>query len=131
MPVEAHIKEHGAWFHRFEVHWTPTVLVFAPEGVEGYRIEGYLPNDEFRAQLELGLARIAFMKKKWADAEEHYKGILQHYSGTVTAAEAQYWAGVCRYQATHDPANLGRTAQEFKNRFQDTIWAKKASVWGG
>ena len=45
------------------------MLIFDADGTERHRIEGYLPNVEFRAQLELGLARVAFMHKQWADAE--------------------------------------------------------------
>ena len=92
-------------------------------------MEGYLPNDEFRGHLGLGLARVAFMKKKWADAEQVYNDILQHYPQTATAAEAQYWAGVSHYKATQDHMALGRTAQQFKEKYQDSVWAKKASVW--
>jgi acetolactate synthase I/II/III large subunit len=59
--VTAHIKEHSAYFHRFDVLWTPTVLILDANGIERARNEGYLPNSEFRAQLEMGLARIVFM----------------------------------------------------------------------
>jgi hypothetical protein len=131
VPVEAHIKEHAAWFHRFDVIWTPAILIFSPEGVERFRIEGYLPNDEFRAQLELGLARVSFMEKKWDNAQELYKGILQHYSQTAAAPEAQFWVGVSRYKATRDHTVLGQTAQRFNERYQESVWAKKASIWGG
>ena len=46
------------------------------------------------------------------------------------AAEAQYWAGVSKYKGTNDATALKETAQAFKQRYQDTSWAKKASVWG-
>ena len=46
-------------------------------GKERHRIEGYLPKDEFAAQLLLGLARVAFMQKKWVDSEKLYDEILQ------------------------------------------------------
>lgn len=127
--MEAHVKEHPAWFHRFEVSWTPTVLIFDPEGKERFRIEGYLPNDEFRAQLELGLARVAFVKKQWAEAEKRYAGIVERYPQTAAAPEAQYWAGVSRYQASHDAAALSETARQFQNKYQGTEWAKKSLPW--
>ena len=57
MAVTVHIKEHSALFHRFDVLWTPTVLILDANGIERARNEGYLPNLEFRAQLEMGLAR--------------------------------------------------------------------------
>jgi len=43
--------------------WTPTILVMDANGVERYRIEGYLPKNWFRARLEMGLGRVAFMHK--------------------------------------------------------------------
>jgi hypothetical protein len=63
VPLSAHIKEHPAYFHRFDALWTPSVVILDANGVERFRIEGYLPKDEFRAQLELGLARVAFMAR--------------------------------------------------------------------
>ena len=127
--MEAHIKEHPVWFHRFDVLWTPTVLIFDADGSERHRIEGYLPNAEFRAQLELGLARVAFMHKQWADAERRYSEIVRNYRDSATAPEALYWQGVSHYKGTNDHAALGELAQQFKQKYQDTIWAEKASVW--
>jgi len=66
VPLEAHIKEHPVYFHRFDALWTPSVIILDWKGNERFRMEGYLPKDEFRAQLELGLARVAFMNKNWA-----------------------------------------------------------------
>ena len=129
MPVEAHIKEHAAWFHRFDVLWTPSVLIFDPDGKERFRIEGYLPRDEFRAQLELGLARVAFMGKEWGDAERRYGEVLDRYPESAAAPEAQYWQGVARYKATQDHTALSDTAARFRNRYQESIWAKRASIW--
>lgn len=82
----------------FDVLWTPTALIMDPKGKERFRIEGYLPKSEFRAQLELGLARIAFMHKQWAEAERTYAGVAERYLETVAAPEAVYWRGVSRYK---------------------------------
>jgi TolA-binding protein len=111
------------------VLWTPTVLIFDADGAERHRIEGYLPNGEFRAQMELGLARVAFMHKQWADAERRYGEVLQNYPDSATAPEALYWQGVSCYKGTNDHTALGGLAQRFKQKYQDTIWAEKASVW--
>jgi hypothetical protein len=77
LPVESHIKEHPAWFHRFDATWTPTVLILDSKGDERHRIEGYLAKDEFEAQLRMGLARIAFKEKKWPEAERIYGKIIE------------------------------------------------------
>jgi len=34
-----------------------------------------------------------------------------------------------RYKATNDAAALAGTAEAFSRRYQDSVWAKKASVW--
>ena len=99
------------------------------DGKERWRIEGYLPKDEFRAQLEMGLARIAFMHKQWADAEQRYAGIIERYLDTAAAPEAVYWMGVSQYKRTNDHTVLGRVAEQLNQKYPESAWAKKASVW--
>lgn len=79
-------------------------MIFDPGGVERFRLGGYLPNAEFRAQLELGLARAA-------------------------APEAQYWTGLAYYNAANDHTAPGQTAGRFKTRYPESIWAKGALPW--
>jgi hypothetical protein len=129
VPLEAHIKEHPKYFHRFDAVWTPTVLVLDSNGVERQRLEGYLSKEEFRAQLETGLARVAFMHKQWEDAARRYAQVVERYPDSKVAPEAVYWKGVSRYKATNDHTALGEVADEFKQKYQDSVWAEKASVW--
>jgi TolA-binding protein len=88
-----------------------------------------LPRDEFRAQLELGLGRVEFMNKHWAEAEKRYARVIDRYPNSKAAAEALYWRGVSRYKATHDHLVLGQVGEEFKEKYQDSIWALKAIPW--
>jgi len=92
IPVKIHVKENRAGFERFGAHWTPTVIVADPEGAERYRFEGYLPADEFMAQLQLGLAKIVFVKHEFGKAEQLYSGIVTHFPNTAAAPESLYWA---------------------------------------
>lgn len=92
-------------------------------------MEGYLPRKEFSAQLELGLSRIAFMHKQWAEAEKWYGHIAEAYGDTATAAEAMYWAAVTHYKKTNDHTGLGRVGQQLAQQFPNSIWTEKASVW--
>jgi Tetratricopeptide repeat len=129
VPLEAHIKEHPAYFHRFDALWTPTVLVLDSDGDERLRVEGYLPRDEFRPQLEMGLARVAFSHKRWADAERLYAQVVERYPDSKVAPEAVYWRGVSHYKATNDHTVLGEVASALGERYPDSVWAMKASVW--
>jgi TolA-binding protein len=129
-PVRLHVKKHPEAMERFGVNWTPTVLIVDSDGKEQYRIEGFLPVEDFLGQLQLGYGHAQFGKKNFADAERQFRDVVEKFPNTDAAAEAMYWAGVSRYKATNDASALKATAQAFKDRYKDSIWAKKASIWG-
>jgi outer membrane protein assembly factor BamD (BamD/ComL family) len=101
----------------------------APSGKERWRIEGYLPKHEFRAQLEMGLARVTFMNKQWADAEQKYAQIVEQYAETAAAPEAVYWKVISQYKRTNDHTVLGAATAELNAKYPESVWTKKASVW--
>lgn len=105
------------------------MIVLDPNGKERVRIEGYLPKDEFRAQLELALARVSFMSKNWKDAERRYTEVLERYPESKAAPEALYWKGVSRYKATNDHTVLGELPGQFQQKYPDSEWALKTAAW--
>lgn len=104
-------------------------MILDSKGMERHRLEGYLPKDEFRAQLELGLARVAFMNKNWADAERRYAEVVDRYPNSKSAPEALYWKGVSHYKGTNDHTVLGTLPGEFQQKYGDSIWAMKTAAW--
>ncbi|PWT89519.1 MAG: hypothetical protein C5B55_11255 [Blastocatellia bacterium] len=88
-----------------------------------------MPNREFRGQLELGLGHAAFMNKRWDEAEKRFSEVIEGYSDTKSAPEALYWKGVSHYKKTNDHTVLGETAEQFKQRYSDSIWALKTIPW--
>jgi len=133
IPARVHVKDDAEAFKRYgqqyNAQWTPTILELDSDGVEQWRIEGFLPNDDFLAQLTLGRAHIDFKQGKWAEAEKRFREIVDKLPKTDAAPEAMYWAGVSRYKATNDPVALKETAKAFTQRYKDSSWAKKASIW--
>jgi TolA-binding protein len=131
--ARVHVKDDADAFKRYgekyNAQWTPTILELDSDGAEVYRIEGFLPNDDFLAQLELGRAQIDFKQGKFPEAEKRFRRIVDQLPNTDAAPEALYWAGVSRYKETHDASALKATAKAFSERYQDTAWAKKASIW--
>jgi TolA-binding protein len=79
--------------------------------------------------LELGLARVAFMNKEWAEAERRYGAVLDRYPGSKAAPEALYWKGVSHYKATNDHTILGELPRMFKEKYPDSAWALKTLAW--
>lgn len=99
------------------------------DGVECYRIEGYLPKTWFRARLEMGLARVVFMHKKFADAEKAYASVIESHGDTGVVSEAIYWRGVCHYKATNDHTVLGEVAEELSKKYPGDEWTLKSEPW--
>ena len=99
------------------------------DGRERYRIEGYLPKDWFQARLEMAVARIDFVKKKFADAEKRYSGVIEKFKSTGVVAEAIYWRAVCKYKATNDHTVLGPAAEELSERYPGDEWTLKSDPW--
>ena len=133
LPARVHVKEDPEAFktfgERYNAHWTPTVLELDPNGEEFSRLEGFLPADDFLAQLMLGRAHMDFKQGKWAEAEQRFKEIVDKLPNADAAPEAMYWSGVSHYKATNDASSLKQTAQAFTQRYQDSSWAKKSSIW--
>ena len=133
LPARVHVKDDAQAFRsyaeRYNAHWTPTILMLDSDGVERYRIEGFLPADDFLAHLMLGRARIAFNEGNWAEAERRFREVVQQLPNADGAPEALYWAGVARYKGTGNAAALKETGRAFAREYVDSTWAKKASVW--
>ena len=134
LPARVHVKDDAEAFKRYgalyNAHWTPTVLELDPTGEEFYRLEGFLPLDDFLGQLMLGRAHMSFKQGSFDDAEKRFREIVDKLSNTDAAPEAMYWAGVARYKAKNDNTALKETAKAFTQRYKDSSWAKKASIWG-
>jgi TolA-binding protein len=133
VPVRVHAVQDRETFaalgDRFNAQWTPTILIVDAAGHERHRIEGFLPADDFLSQLALGVAKAAFARKDYAASERLYRDVVERHGKTDAAPEAQYWAGVSRYRATNDPSALKDTAKAFADRYQQSTWATKASIW--
>ena len=92
-------------------------------------MEGFFPVEDFLGQLELGLAKLAFQKLQYSEAETRFRSMCQTYPTSGAAAEACYWAGVSAYKSTNKPEPLAEAAKLLKNKYPDSEWTRKASVW--
>lgn len=135
LPARVNVREQPEDFERlgerFGAEWTPTILLLDPTGTERHRIEGFLPADDFMAQLGLGLGRVEFSAGDFAEAERQLREVVTRHPDSDAAPEALYWAGVAKYKATNDAAALAETGEAFRQRYQGSTWAKKSSVWVG
>ena len=105
------------------------MLLLDSEGKERARLEGYLPNSDFNAALRNGLGRIAFVQKKYSDAERWYGDVVARSGQSHFAPEAMYWRDVAHYKATNDHTVLGKVAEELRSTYPSSVWASKAIPW--
>lgn len=133
IPIRIHVKDadnvYARVSERLNAHWTPTILILDEDGVERHRIEGFLPVDDFLAQLKLGIAKTEFQRGAYEDAERRFREVVANHANSESAPEALYWAGVSRYKGKGDAGALAETARAFTTKYSDSAWAKKASVW--
>ena len=129
LPAQFHIRREHEAFERFHAEWTPTQIITDPNGTERYRIEGFLERDEFLVRLAIGLGRVAMSDHRFAEAAKTFRDALALHPGAKAAPEARYWAGVAAYKATNESGELRETANDIKERWPDSEWATKASIW--
>ena len=62
-------------------------------------------------------------------ARQEFERVVERHPETDAGPEALYWTGVAKYSASHDAQELKELGRQFKERYTDTSWAKRASVW--
>jgi hypothetical protein len=129
VPVRIPTLERPNDGERFNVVWTPTLIVTEADGTERHRIIGFLPPDELIAQLELGLAKAEFGRSRFEHAQCAFESIVRDHPATIAAPEADYWAGVSQYKYTRDRQHLRATGERLRDRYPQSEWKTKASVW--
>jgi Tetratricopeptide repeat len=129
IPIKIHIKERPEDFRRFKADWTPTLIIAEPDGTERYRFSGFLPADDFLAQLSLGLAKAAFSRGQYEEARRAYRAVADQFPKSDAAPEAVYWGAVSAYKATNKPEFLKEGGTELRDKYPQSEWAKKGSVW--
>ena len=127
--MKVHISEQKPVFARFNVSWTPTHVILDSNGVEHHRVQGFLPVEDFLAQLDLALGKIHLQQEDYVGAERLFRSVCEGLPIAGASPEACYWAGVAAYKGSHEVERLTETAAALKEKFPESEWARKASVW--
>ena len=114
---------------RYAVKWTPTVIILDSDGDEHHRFVGYLPPEDFIAQIILGKGKVEFDLGRFEQAMQCFQEILVRYSKADAAPEAQYYLGVAKYKASHDPKELKLGLEVLQKDYPNSEWTKKAQVY--
>jgi hypothetical protein len=98
-------------------------------GEEHHRFVGYLPPEDFIAQIILGNGKTEFDLDHFEQAIQWFQEILVRFPKTEGAPEAQYYLGVSKYKASHDPKELKLGLEVLQRDYPSSEWTKKAQVY--
>lgn len=114
---------------RYNVKWTPTILVIDWDGKEHHRSVGFLPPDDFIPFLMLGIGKASFDYDRFDLAIDCFERILKEFPQSKAAPEAFYLRGVSLYKRTEDAKPLKEAYEGLKERYPGSEWAEKAEPY--
>ena len=109
--------------------WTPTIIILDSDGDEHHRFIGFLPPEDFIGQSILGRGKAGFNLEYFDQAIQCFQELLIRYPKTDAAPEAQYFLGVSKYKASHDPRELKSNFEILQRDYAGSEWTKKAQVY--
>ena len=105
-------------------------MITEPDGTERHRSVGFVAADDLLAQLQLGLAKAAFSRSEFKQAEPSFQAVVERHPQSDAAPEALYWQHVSAYKATGNSSHLRQALAALRAQYPQSEWTKKASVWG-
>ncbi len=111
---------------KYNVKWTPTLVILSPEAQEHYRTVGFLGTEELLASLLLGLGKYYFDNDRFEEALSHFEQLAADYGQSSSAPEAIFLTGVCNYKRSHDPQPLKAAYEKLSAAFPNSEWTKRA-----
>ena len=130
LPVKVSVKENARLVEDYLVSWAPNIVILDEKGLVHYRLEGYLPPEDFVAYLSLGIGKYWLNRKQFAKAGERFQEVSERHAGTDVGAEALYWLGVARYKQARDPGQLRPSWQKLAQDYPLSEWAKRTNIPG-
>ena len=114
---------------KYNISWTPTILVLDADGKEHYRSVGFLQPDVFLATFELGKARYYLDREQFAEARALLEELIERCPVPEVVPEAIFYHGVASYKQTHDPKPLRQAYDTLTSKYPQSDWAKRAEPY--
>jgi len=129
VPLQIEFNKNKTMVNRFSVKWTPTIILLDSDGGEHHRFIGFHSPEDFIGQIMLGRAKAEFDQDHFEQAIQCFQEVLVRYPKADAAPEAQYFLGVSRYKASHDPKQLRLGLEALQRDYPNSEWTKKAQVY--
>ena len=117
------------------VPWAPTFAFSDARGRPQRRSVGWLPPQDFLAELRVARGLFLITRRRGAEADQLLESVVDGHTESPAAPEAAYWLGVGRFlSGKRDIQALADAWNELRRKFPQSEWAQKAEViddWKG
>lgn len=118
--------DNKPYSEKFNVKWTPTIIVLSPEAQEHHRTVGFLSPEELIPSLLLGLGKYHFENDRFDEALARLEQVTAEYGKSDSAPECIFLTGVCRYKQSHEAKPLKEAYEKLSAAFPGSEWTKRA-----
>ena len=122
-------KERTELMKRFDISWTPTFLIQDSTGKVHRKLVGYIPVDDFLAQLEFGKGIVFFEKERHEEAVKWFQRVIDGHSSSGVTPEAIFFRGVAEFKKTHEVGALRRAYDTLAERYSQSEWERRAEPY--
>ncbi|HVE78610.1 MAG TPA: thioredoxin fold domain-containing protein [Gemmatimonadaceae bacterium] len=123
-------KAPNEWFRRlngsFAHLWHPGIVVLDARLSEARRFVGFLPPEEFMAQLQVGAGLVHLYHGRPEQALERFELVTTTLPRTAVVPEAMYWAGVAQYRRGGGLDALRLVWERLAAEHPESDWANRA-----
>lgn len=105
-------------------YWTPAIYFLDQNGNSYYHFNGYLPADEFRAMLRLGISETIMPRGRYEDVIKIIDKDLDELNKTSFYPKLLVARETARYIKIKDNTELKKTLKEIQSKHPDSTEAK-------
>jgi thioredoxin-related protein len=128
IPVQVEISNKELT-EKYNISWTPAILVLDADGKEHYRSVGFLQPDLFIATFEVGKGRYYLDLEKFAEARAQFEEFIERCPVPEVLPEAIFFRAVATYKQTHDAKPLKEAYNTLSAKYPGSEWAKRAEPY--
>ena len=111
---------------RFDIKWTPTLILVDPHGKEVYRSEGFLSPRNFIPAFMLGIGRMRSNEGHYAEAISSFNELTSKYPQSEEAPQAIYYRGIAQFKMTKDLKAMKKAYEQLAATYPNSSWTRKA-----
>src|SRR2546421_72295 len=99
VPFRAKIDQQSELAKKYEVHWTPGIVILDDLENLHYRSFGFHPPELCEHLLDIARGMTHFDLGRYREAADAFGRVTEDRTRSALTAEALYWLGVAQYKA--------------------------------